>query len=74
MLLGGWEISPIVTFHTGFPWTPKIGQSVSTPGGPTLCPTRPVSYNGAALTDVDNQAFIRPGGNFPGGTVYLGGS
>jgi TonB-dependent receptor-like protein len=66
-LLGGFELSGIETAHSGFPWTPKIGQSVSTPGGPTLAPIRPTQYFGGALNDTSNDAFIRPGGNFPGG-------
>ena len=35
-VLGGWRLAPIETWHTGFPWTPVIGESVQTPGGPTL--------------------------------------
>lgn len=65
--LGGWEVDPIVTARSGFPWTPVSGQSVETPGGPSLSPTRPVKYYGNALTDTSNDAFIRTGGNFPGG-------
>jgi hypothetical protein len=65
-LLGGWQLNGILTAHTGFPWTPVIGECVSTLG-PSLCPARPVAYFGGALTDTDNDAFIRPGGNFPGG-------
>jgi hypothetical protein len=66
-LLGGFGLSGIVTARSGFPWTPKTGQSVTTPGGPTLAPTRPVAYFGGALSDTSDDAFIRPGGNFPGG-------
>ena len=65
-LLGGWEISGIYTFRTGFPWTPKTGQSVNTPGGPTLAPTRPIGYFGGAGQDTSDQAFIT-GSNFGGG-------
>lgn len=65
-LLGGWALSGIYTYHTGFPWTPKTGQSVSTPGGPTLAPTRPIAYLGGAGRDTSNQAFIA-GSNFAGG-------
>jgi hypothetical protein len=65
-VLGGFQLSGIMTWHTGFPWTPKTGQCVSTPGGPTLCPARPARYFGGALEDTSNEAFIRPGGNFPG--------
>jgi hypothetical protein len=64
-ILGGWEISTIATFHTGFPWTPVIGQCVTTLG-PVQCPTRPSRYFGGAGTDTSNQAFIT-GSNFPGG-------
>lgn len=64
-LLGGWELSGILTAHTGFPWTPVVGQCIST-RGPGLCPVRPVSYRGGAGTDSSNDAFIT-GSNFPGG-------
>jgi outer membrane receptor protein involved in Fe transport len=65
-VLGGFQLSGIMTWHTGFPWTPKTGQCVSTPGGPTLCPARPVRYFGGALDDTSNDAFLSPNGNFPG--------
>src|SRR5205085_7811362 len=64
---GGWQINGIFTAHTGFPWTPLIGDCTSTPGGPELCPSRPAAYFGGALDDTSDQAFIRAGGNFPGG-------
>jgi len=66
-VIGGLRISGILTARSGFPWTPKTGQSVTTPGGPSLAPTRPVGYFGGALQDYSNDAFVRPGGNFPGG-------
>ncbi len=65
--LGGFEINGIVQYHTGFPWTPKSGQSVSTPGGPSLAPTRPIAYLGGATGDVSNDAFLTSNGQFPGG-------
>src|SRR5205085_2373164 len=65
-LLGGWELNPIVTWHTGYPWTPVIGQSISTPGGPSLSPTRPAVYFGGAGHDESTNAFLT-GSNFPGG-------
>ena len=64
-LLGGWQVSGIATLHTGFPWTPVIGQCVTTPG-PQLCPSRPSAYFGGAGSDTSNDAFIT-GSNFPGG-------
>ena len=70
--LGGWEIDPIITARSGFPWTPVDGQSVETPGGPTLQPTRPVAQTGTPLNDHSNNAFIRSGGDFPNGsTAYF---
>jgi hypothetical protein len=65
-LLGGWELNPIITWHTGYPWTPVIGQSISTPGGPSLSPTRPTVYFGGAGHDESTNAFLS-GSNFPGG-------
>jgi len=64
---GGWQISGILTGHSGFPWTPVSGACISTPGGPGLCPTRPVAVIGTPLTGHDNESFTRPGGDFPGG-------
>lgn len=65
-LLGGWELNPIVNYHSGFPWTPKIGQSVQTPGGPTLAPIRPTQYFGGAMDDQSVSAW-ETGANFAGG-------
>jgi hypothetical protein len=64
-LLGGWQVSGILTAHTGFPWTPVINKDIST-RGPNLNPTRPVAYFGGAGNDTSNNAFIT-GSNFPGG-------
>jgi hypothetical protein len=55
-----------LTYHTGFPYTVKIGQSVSTPGGPSLGPIRPTKYFGNAVYSNSNDAFIN-GTNWPGG-------
>jgi hypothetical protein len=65
-LLGGFQFAPIITYHTGFPYTVKIGQSVSTPGGPSLGPVRPTAFFGRAVYDNSNDAFVY-GGNWPGG-------
>ncbi len=64
-ILGGWQVSGILTAHTGFPWTPVVGQCIST-RGPSICPVRPVAYFGGAGTATSNDAFIT-GSNFPGG-------
>ncbi len=64
-ILGGWEVSSILTAHTGFPWTPVVGNCPST-SLPVNCPARPTAYFGGAGTDTSNNAFIT-GSNFPGG-------
>ncbi len=61
---GGWKINTILTGHTGFPWTPVTGIPLSIPG---LSPTRPTAQLMEPLDDTSNDAFIRAGGNFPGG-------
>lgn len=69
---GGWQINGILTTHTGFPWTPHTGQCVrSANSNNFVCPSRPTRYFGGALEDTDNEAFIRPGGNFPGGGLHF---
>lgn len=65
-LLGGFEITSIVTARTGFPFTPVVDARTSTPGGPTLSPVRPQGYRGRSSLDTSNNAFIS-GSNFPGG-------
>ena len=71
MVLGGWQLAPIETWHTGYPWTPVIGQSVVTPGGPSLSPIRPTQYFGGAGDSQSNAAFMM-GSNFPlGGPAYF---
>lgn len=57
-VLGGFQITGIVTYHTGFPWTPMSGLCTSTPGGPSLCPTRPQGYSGPSDLPTSNDAFI----------------
>jgi hypothetical protein len=79
-VFGGWTISGILNAHSGFPWTPvykNIGCGVvyaesGQNGGGWNCALRPAAYLGGALDDYSNDAFIRPGGNFPnGGAAYF---
>ena len=64
-ILGGWQLSSIVTAHTGFPWTPVTGNCPSS-NRPIVCPARPIAYFGGAGDDTSDEAFIN-GSNFPGG-------
>ena len=59
-VLGGWVISGIVTYHTGFPFTPVSGTCTSTPGGgpASLCPARPQGYSGPSDLPSSDDAFI----------------
>lgn len=67
-MLGGWQLNTILTKHTGLPWTPVTNRpELVSPGGRRLSPVRPVQYLGGNLTESSDKAFMRPGGNFPGG-------
>jgi hypothetical protein len=66
-LLGGWQISGIVTKHSGFPWTPKIDQGLRGPNGNFFGPIRPTAFLGKQQSSNTNDNFLRPGGIFPGG-------
>ncbi len=70
-VLGGWQLAPVITWHTGFPWTPVIGQSVQTPGGPSLSPIRPTLYLGGAGSSQSNDALMT-GSNFPASNAACG--
>ena len=69
-LLGGWQISPIVTWNDGFPWTPKNNgclQQANTPGN--FCDPRPTQYSGQAPLSNSNSNFLQPGGVFPNNII-----
>jgi hypothetical protein len=70
---GGWQVNGILSAHSGLPWTPVTRTAaLTTPGGRVLSPIRPIAYFGGALEDSSNEAFMRAGGNFPGGgTKYF---
>jgi hypothetical protein len=65
--LGGWQLTGIFTYHSGFPWTPIDNNCLQTPGQQFICPIRPTGYSGGAGTDYSNDTFLKPNGNFPGG-------
>jgi hypothetical protein len=68
---GGWTLSGIMDWHSGFPWTPtysNTGSNVVYPnsGYSTL---RPAAYTGGSQNDYGNSTFMRPNGNFPNGAL-----
>ncbi len=67
-LLGGWQLNGIMTWHTGFPWTPVTGQLNSVPvvDASTINPTRPSKLISQPKMGTSNSDFITPLANFPG--------
>jgi hypothetical protein len=75
-IAGGWQISPIVTFNSGFPWSPVFTYNGATCSRLTLaginCTARPAAYLGGAGSDYSTGTFQKAGGNFPnGGFAYF---
>ena len=70
-LLGGWQISGIVSHNTGFPWTPRAFGCLAgnTSQNGNFCDPRPLSYTGQRPLANTNENFLSPGGIFPGGWV-----
>lgn len=72
--VNGWRINGIMTYHTGFPWTPvtyNLQTSPLVPGANVVGPTRPLAYYGGAGDSCSNSAF-QTGSNFPkGGPAYF---
>jgi Carboxypeptidase regulatory-like domain/TonB dependent receptor len=72
-VVGGWSFGPILTLHSGFPWTPIVGVT----GGSLYCGScgygtlYPAAYIGGGNLGTSNSLFIN-GTNFPmGGTAYF---
>jgi hypothetical protein len=76
-VIGGWTLSGIVNFHTGFPWTPQycgVGNYVN-PSGAQLYQSDqfpgcilPQTYSGAGGTNYSNSTFLGAG-NFSNGSL-----
>jgi len=75
-VLGGWQISGIFEFHTGFPWTAYLNGINYTPAGTNnacsmiyinsgFCQAEPAAYLGHAGSDYSNSTFEGNFGNFP---------
>jgi hypothetical protein len=71
---GGWTISPILNFHSGFPYNPKYGGIACNafyPGAGN-CDLRAASYKGGASRSQSTDSFKTAAGHFPnGGTAYF---
>jgi hypothetical protein len=77
-LAGGWTISPIFTYHSGFPYNPKYGGIAcnafypNSAGSGGSCDLRPASYAGGASTSQSTDTFKTAAGHYPnGGTAYF---
>ena len=70
-LLGGWQVSGILTASSGFPWTPVFGgglcQAVVAGGG--VCPLRPVAFTGGVDESADEETLMQQFGQFTGGPL-----
>jgi len=84
-LVNGFQINTILTYHTGFPWTPVTYNIQTNPnqiGAARAGPVRPTAYNGQAGNSCSNSAYtsgsnfpnrnpLTPGGGNPGGGQYF---
>jgi hypothetical protein len=73
-IFGGFQISGIMQYHTGFPWTPiyaNTGCNVVYVGS-GYCNLRPGAQIARGTGDTGNDTFKRAGGQFPnGGLAYF---
>ncbi len=71
-LFGGWQISGILNWHTGFPWTPVYNNI---PGNNLIYANsgfkqlRPAAAIGNYGTNYSNSNFQSVGNNFPNGAL-----
>jgi hypothetical protein len=68
-LLGGFELSGILTASSGFPWTPVVGgaQCNAVVAGGGVCPLRPIAQIRDPATDSTGNGTFLGTGQFPGG-------
>jgi len=68
--LGGFQVSGILTYHTGFPFTPVVGgPGVRSVSGQEFGPFRPVAFRGGNGTSGSNSTFLTGNGNFTGSFI-----
>ncbi|MBA3784640.1 MAG: TonB-dependent receptor [Acidobacteria bacterium] len=68
--LGGFQISGILTWHTGFPFTPVVAnQGIRSASGQEFGPFRPVAFFGGNGTSTSNETFLTGNGNFTGSFI-----
>ncbi len=70
-LLGGFQMSGILTYHTGFPFTPVVaGPGIRSASGAEFGPFRPVGFSGGAIGNgTSNSTFLTGNGNFTGSFI-----
>ncbi len=69
-LLGGFQMSGILTYHTGFPFTPVVGgPGIRSVSNAEFGPFRPVAYLGGAGNSSSNETFLTGNGNFTGSFI-----
>ena len=68
---GGWTLTGIMDWHSGFTWTPTYSNT----GGNVVYPNsgystlRPAAYTGGSQNDYSNSTFMHPNGTFPNGAL-----
>ncbi len=68
--LGGFQLSGILTYHTGFPFTPVVGgPGIRSASGAEFGPFRPVAYFGGNGNNTSNSTFLTGNGNFTGSFI-----
>jgi len=69
-ILGGWQLSAIVTYNSGYPWTPRTGSCLqgASVSSANFCDPRPPAYDGTPPLGNSNEVFLS-GGPFPGSFV-----
>jgi len=68
-LLGGWQINGIATYHTGYPFTPKLFGCLQGTLINNFCDPRPTVYFGGEVLSNTNENFLQPGGIFPNNLI-----